>query len=463
MPQPEQWLTVDEGWGRRAADFASLSEPANCREYVAVQRLARLRPGDRLLDVACGSGLALELAGVAGARVAGIDASERLVAVARERVPDGDVRVGDMRALPWPDSSFDVVTSCRGIWGTTPEVLEEVRRVLRPSGRLCLTVWGHLKAAEGSWALAPFRLAPSDKLADQSAMNALGRPGVGEQALADHGFTDVRRHDVPFAWEFPDPQGYARALASTGPAYEAIRAIGEEEFLRHAEELAAERVRHGLPLRAVLPVVAFTARAPQPAPPPAPAADASLLGSAPLTPEGQRLIDDDVEELGFVMNATRLWMHDPAALDGLFALLGELVDRVGLDLVDRGVLVSAAASHAGDPYCSAAWGDRLSRFGSPEVSAAVLTGRDEPLTERERALAAWARQLALAPRATTPEQVSALRSIGLDDAAILDLTLFVALRLAFSAVNGALRARVDDALVQRLHPSVRERVLALLG
>ena len=57
--------------------------------------------GDRVLDLACGSGLALELAALRGASVAGIDASERLIAVAQDRLPDGDVRVGDMHALPW--------------------------------------------------------------------------------------------------------------------------------------------------------------------------------------------------------------------------------------------------------------------------------------------------------------------------------------------------------------------------
>jgi hypothetical protein len=54
---------------------------------------------------------------------------------------------------------------------------------------------------------------------------------------------------VPFAFEFADPQTYARGVASTGPAYEAIQAIGEEEFLARATELAQGMVRDGLPLR----------------------------------------------------------------------------------------------------------------------------------------------------------------------------------------------------------------------
>ena len=75
-------------------------------------------------------------------------------------------------------------------------------------------------------------------------------PGAGEALLADAGFVDIERVEIPFAWEFADPESYARALASTGPAYEAIQAVGEEAFVQSAIDVAAERVRDGLPLRA---------------------------------------------------------------------------------------------------------------------------------------------------------------------------------------------------------------------
>ena len=165
-------------------------------------------PGDRLLDVACGAGLALELAGLRGARCAGIDASPRLIAVARDRNPDADLRVGDMHALPWDDGAFTVVTSFRGIWGTTPGAVREVHRVLAPGGRVGLTVWGHIKASPGAWALAPFALASAPKVEHQASMVALGRPGAGEALLHDAGFVDIERIDIPFVFEFADPEVY---------------------------------------------------------------------------------------------------------------------------------------------------------------------------------------------------------------------------------------------------------------
>jgi SAM-dependent methyltransferase len=250
---------VDEGWGRQAVEFATLCEPTNCREYVAMHHRLAFGTGDRLLDVACGSGLALELAGLRGAQCAGIDASPRLVAVARDRSPDADVRVGDMQALPWDDGTFDVATSFRGIWATTPKAVAEVYRILVPGGRVGITVWGHIKASPGAWALAPLALASTPKVENQAAMVALGRPGAGEAVLQEAGFSDVERFDIPFVFEFADPDAYARAIASTGPAYEAMEAVGEAAFLQAAVEMAGERVREGLPLRAVVAVVGYLA------------------------------------------------------------------------------------------------------------------------------------------------------------------------------------------------------------
>ena len=313
-PDPDAWRIVDEGWGRRAPEFATLSEPSNVREYVALQHRLGITDGDRVLDLACGSGLALELASLRGASVAGIDASARLIAVARDRLPGGDVRVGDMHALPWEDGSFDVVTSFRGIWGTTP------RRSRRRAG-----CWSP-EAGSGSPSGGTSRSHRAPGRSHRSAWPASrrwrtrqrwwrsGGPGAGEELLARFGFEDVERMVVPFAWEFPDPESYARALATTGPAYEAIQTVGEDEFLRRATEIAQEHVREGLPLRAEIDVVGYTARAPQ--------EDAgtwphdnrsgSFLAAPGQTAEVRRLYDEDAEDLGYVMNASRLWGHLPA-------------------------------------------------------------------------------------------------------------------------------------------------------
>jgi uncharacterized peroxidase-related enzyme len=474
-PDTHDWLVVDEGWGRRAVDFATLAEPANCREYVAMHQRLGVGPGVRLLDLACGSGLSVELAAARGATCAGIDAAARLVAVARDRNPDADLRVGDMHDLPWDDASFDTVTSFRGIWGTTPDALAEARRVLVPGGKLGLTVWGHIKRSAGAWALSPFTLASAPKVANQAAMVALGRPGVGEELLARFGFTDVERVEIPFALEFADPETYARALASTGPAYEAIQTVGEDEFMRHATELAAERVRDGLPLRANIDVVGYVARKPRTAATgrtsqssdapessePSESGESSDAGFLPVPPTSadvQALYDADRAELGYVMNVSRLWAQDPAMRQSLFGLFGQAIQAGSLSYRQRGILVSACASTLGDSYCSLAWGNKLAGVAGDELAGAVLRGDDTGLDDVERVLARWARRVARDPNAIDAGDVEELRNAGYDDAQIFAITAFVALRMAFSTVNDALGVRPDQEL-QSAPAQVRDAVV----
>jgi uncharacterized peroxidase-related enzyme len=448
------WRGVDEGWGRLAADFSTLAEPSNCREYVALHHRLGVSAGDTLLDIACGSGLAVELAGLRGARCAGIDAAARLIAVARDRNPDADLRVGDMHSLPWEDRSFDVVTSFRGIWGTTPGVMSEVRRVLVPGGRVGLTVWGHIKASPGAWALTPLSLASAPKVENQAAMVALGRPGAGERLLQEAGFTDVERIDIPFVFEFADPELYARALASTGPAFEAIQAVGEEAFMQAAVDLARDKVRDGLPLRAPVALVGYIASKPaasalngtHKATDRAVAAGAGFLATPPHTPDSQRLFDEDMDDVGYVMNVSRLWAYMPATLDGLSDLMGQVTEAGSLSFRQRALLVTAAASTLGDSYCSLAWGKKLAAELGADVAAAVIRGEDDDLDAEERALVRWARSVATDPNAIEAGAVQGLRDAGFDETQIFAITTFVALRLAFSTVNDALGAGPDFQL-----------------
>jgi uncharacterized peroxidase-related enzyme len=174
----------------------------------------------------------------------------------------------------------------------------------------------------------------------------------------------------------------------------------------------------------------------------------SFLNEPPTTPEARALFDDDVDDVGYVMNTTRLWAHQPAAVTGLFELLGRVNAEGGFSLRERGILVSATASALGDSYCALAWGAKLGKEAEPALAAAVISGVDNGLTDRERAMARWARAVARDPNGTTASDVLALRDAGFDDRQIFAMTAFAALRIAFSTVNDALGAAPDAELRQ---------------
>ncbi|HEV2060590.1 MAG TPA: methyltransferase domain-containing protein [Solirubrobacteraceae bacterium] len=133
---------VDWGKGRYEQTAAELEAVAE-----AVVEMAAPTAGDRVLDVACGTGNAALLAAACGADVVGVDASERLVAVARQRAGEAglfsEFLVGDALALPVADASFDIVLSVFGvIFAADPaHAVSEVARVLRSDGRAYITAW----------------------------------------------------------------------------------------------------------------------------------------------------------------------------------------------------------------------------------------------------------------------------------------------------------------------------------
>ena len=136
----------EDAWGvgcyeDTAAELAPVAE-------VAVGALG-LVGGERVLDVACGTGNAAAVAAAAGARVSGLDGSARLLEVARERVPDGEFVRGDAAAMPFEDGAFDAAVSVSGVIFVRPaeQAATEMARVVHPGGRVVVTSW----VTSGPW------------------------------------------------------------------------------------------------------------------------------------------------------------------------------------------------------------------------------------------------------------------------------------------------------------------------
>jgi ubiquinone/menaquinone biosynthesis C-methylase UbiE len=166
-------------WGTDPPAWADLAEAHNRPLFEAVLQAAGVGPGTRLLDVGCGSGLTLVLAKERGAIPVGLDVSPGLLRIARARLPDADLREGDMESLPYPDATFDTVTGVNAFQfaGHPQQALREAARVARPGGRVVASLFAAPERSQGTVVHeAMSALIPPDRAADH-APYSLSAPG----------------------------------------------------------------------------------------------------------------------------------------------------------------------------------------------------------------------------------------------------------------------------------------------
>jgi uncharacterized peroxidase-related enzyme len=181
--------------------------------------------------------------------------------------------------------------------------------------------------------------------------------------------------------------------------------------------------------------------------------------SEPTASEAAAFLDRERTAAGYVMNLERAWAWRPDVADAFAALRKQLTSHSALTHREVALLVCATARSRGDSYCALAWGARLADMAGPEVAAAILRGEAaHELSAREQALRRWAEQVVRDPNSVTASHVAELRVAGLSDREILEATVFIGLRLAFSTINDALGASPDAELVAAAPKAVREAV-----
>jgi SAM-dependent methyltransferase len=206
----ERWGPL---WGTRPADWA-LSEDQQVPTYEATLAHVDLVPGQRVLDIGCGVGAFLRLVTERGAHPYGLDASEALIELARERLPEADLRVGEMEALPYEDDSFDLVTGFNSFFFADDIVaaVREAGRVAKPGAPVVIQVWGPHERNDLEAMKEIARPFFPPRPADAAAEPDYSRPGVLEDLATRAGLTPEQAFDTDWAFEFADDETMTRAL-----------------------------------------------------------------------------------------------------------------------------------------------------------------------------------------------------------------------------------------------------------
>jgi ubiquinone/menaquinone biosynthesis C-methylase UbiE len=202
-----------------------------------LQRIA-LRPGQRLLDVACGTGVvarhAAPILGPAGS-IVGVDLNSDMLAVAQARAAGGGAsiewRQGDAASLPCPEADFDVVLCQQGLqfFPDRARALREMRRVLRPGGLVGLSVWCAVQHS-------PFHLALAEALARHVGTDvarrfqgpfSFGDPAALKAAVVEAGFRDVRMEVATVRRHLLAPRESVPGVLASTPVGSEIAALDE--------------------------------------------------------------------------------------------------------------------------------------------------------------------------------------------------------------------------------------------
>jgi SAM-dependent methyltransferase len=242
-------VTLDDTWsGERAARWLRLAAGLE-RQMAPVSDVlfaaAALRPGERVLDVGCGTGPTTRQAAAAvgpDGHVTGIDVSSELLDAAAAAT-DAPVEWVLADVVTWspPPGAYDVVLSRFGVmfFDEPPAAFAHLAEAARPGGRLVLAVWGP-RSASSLFAvplqvvldvLADRGIPEPDGLSPYGGPFSLSDPASTTQLLEDAGWQDVRiaEHLVPLSFGGGlDPAAAAEEAAGFGPARIATEALDEE-------------------------------------------------------------------------------------------------------------------------------------------------------------------------------------------------------------------------------------------
>jgi SAM-dependent methyltransferase len=227
-------------------DFGQVAKHIEGGAEEFIERLA-LKPGVRLLDVACGSGNLSIPAARAGAIVTGVDIATNLLEQARARAESEGLTIqfdeGDAENLPYADAAFDVVVSMFGaMFASRPEmVAAELVRVCRPGGRIAMANWtpegfiGQMFKVTGKYVPPPPNMPSPLKWGDEESVRERLREGIVDLQLT--------RQMCPFKYPLPPAgvvESFRQYYGPTQRAFDALDADRQTLLRNDLEQLWAE-------------------------------------------------------------------------------------------------------------------------------------------------------------------------------------------------------------------------------
>ena len=232
-------------WGAQAEAWAALQEQTARPLYQHVFDTLKVGAQTSYLDVGCGSGMALEEAARHGAKLSGLDAASALLAVAKRRVPNADLRQGELEQLPFADGTFDLVTGFNSFQyaASALNALKEAARVAKKGANIVIATWSPPELTQASKLLAALKPLLPPPPPGAPGPFALSDEAALKKLAADAGLTPVGMHDVDSPFQYGDLATGVRALGSSGVAARAAAHSGADAVDKAHEAALAEFVR----------------------------------------------------------------------------------------------------------------------------------------------------------------------------------------------------------------------------